>query len=70
MVTIILIYLIATVIVFTLMHIYEIDRAELVHYIGKWGVYLFIITFFIPLLIHLAWIENWDCELNDINPKQ
>jgi len=59
-------YLIITIVIFALMHIFEVDDEKLKDCIGKWGVWLFFIIFFIPLVIRFAWLENWDCESNNI----
>lgn len=63
----ILLYIIITIFVFRLMYAYEVDKDELNKYIGKFGVLIFIIIFFIPLVINLVWYENWDCIENEID---
>lgn len=65
MTEIIIIYVIITIIVFALMHIFEVDNEDLIEYVGNWGKWLFVVIFFIPLVIHYAWLENWDCNLNN-----
>ena len=60
----IIIYVIITIIIFALMHIFEVDNEDLIEYVGNWGKWLFVVIFFIPLVIHSGWLNNWDCNLN------
>ena len=60
----IIIYVIITIIIFALMHIFEVDNEDLIEYVGNWGKWLFVVIFFIPLVIHNAWLNNWDCKLH------